>query len=141
MGTSLEPVMTDKLGRRSGPRRKYTIAEKRGMVEETQVHGASVPEVALRHGINANLLSVWRRLYQRGDLREAQPNEPTTQLLPVRVTTPTMLPTQRAVELKAAAKPMRAQMQIEFSGGRCLRIFAPLSRQLLRDLISALSER
>jgi transposase-like protein len=30
------------------------------------VHGASVPEVALRHGVNANLLSVWRRQYQVG---------------------------------------------------------------------------
>jgi transposase-like protein len=66
MGTSAEAVKTDKLGRRSGPRRKYTVAEKRSMVEETQVHGASVPEVAQRHGVNANLLSVWRRLYRRG---------------------------------------------------------------------------
>ncbi len=43
MGTSTEAAVTDKLGRRSGPRRTYTIAEKRSMVEETQVHGASVP--------------------------------------------------------------------------------------------------
>jgi transposase-like protein len=69
MGTSLEAVMTDKLGRRSGPRRKYTIAEKRKMVEETHIHGASVPEVAQRHGVNANLLSVWRRQYAQGVLR------------------------------------------------------------------------
>jgi hypothetical protein len=38
MGASLEAVTTDKLGRRSGPRRKYTIAEKCAMVEETHVH-------------------------------------------------------------------------------------------------------
>ena len=61
MGTSAKAVMTDKLGRRSGPRRKYTVEEKRSMVEETQVHGASVPEVAQRHGVNANLLSVCNR--------------------------------------------------------------------------------
>jgi transposase len=73
MGTSVEAGMTDKLGRRSGPRRKYTIAEKRAMVEETHVRGASVPEVALRHGVNANLLSVWRRLYRQGTLVEEQP--------------------------------------------------------------------
>jgi hypothetical protein len=42
--------MTDKLGRRSGPRRKYSVAEKRSMVEETRQPGASVPEVAQRHG-------------------------------------------------------------------------------------------
>jgi transposase-like protein len=42
MGTSPERVMTDKLGCRSGPRRKYSIAEKRSMVEETRQPGASV---------------------------------------------------------------------------------------------------
>jgi transposase-like protein len=61
MGTSVDRVLTDKLGRRSGPRRKYSVAEKRLMVEETRQPGASVPEVAQRHGVNANLLSVWRR--------------------------------------------------------------------------------
>jgi transposase len=141
MGTSLEPVMTDKLGRRSGPRRKYTIAEKRAMVEETQARGASVPEVALRHGVNANLISVWRRLYQRGQLRGVDSGEPAAELLPVRVTTPTVLPTQRVMEPKVSAKPIRSQLEIEFAGGRCLRIFAPVNRQLLKDLISALSER
>ena len=50
MGTPDEAVMTGRLGRRSDPRRKYTIAEKRSMVEETQVRGASVSEVAQRHG-------------------------------------------------------------------------------------------
>jgi transposase-like protein len=57
--------MTDKLGRRSGPQRKYTVDEKRSMVEETQVRGASVPEVAQRHRVNADRLSVWRRLFRR----------------------------------------------------------------------------
>jgi hypothetical protein len=36
MDNSVETVATDKLGRRSGPRRKYAIAEKRAMVEETK---------------------------------------------------------------------------------------------------------
>ncbi len=66
MDTSIETVATDKLGRRSGPRRKYTIAEKRSMVQETRRRGASVAEVAQRHGVNANLLFGWRRLYQHG---------------------------------------------------------------------------
>jgi hypothetical protein len=39
MGASTEMMMTDKLGRRSGPRRQYSIAEKRSMVEETHVPG------------------------------------------------------------------------------------------------------
>jgi transposase-like protein len=141
MGTSLEAVMTDKLGRRSGPRRKYAIVEKRAMVEETQVHGASVPEVAQRHGVNSNLLSVWRRQYQQGVLRAPTPGDQSAELLPVKVTTPTVMPTERAVVPKAAGKITRAHIEIEFAGGRCLRIHAPLNRQLLKDLIATLSER
>ena len=70
MGTSEEVVVTDKLGRRSGPRRRHSFSEKRSMVEETQAHGASVPEVAQRHGVNPNLLSIWRRLHRQGLLQE-----------------------------------------------------------------------
>ena len=140
MGASLDAVTTDKLGRRSGPRRKYTIGEKCAMVEQTHVHGASVPEVALRHGVNANLLSVWRRQYQQGALREPVSGDQSADLLPVKVTTPTLLPSERAVAPKVT-QLARAHIEIEFVGGRCLRIQAPLSRQLLQDLISALSER
>lgn len=43
------------------------------MVEETHVRGASVPEVAQRHGVNANLLSVWRRQYREGTLKTEEP--------------------------------------------------------------------
>src|SRR5580693_2886556 len=100
MGTSAEAVKTDKLGRRSGPRRKYTVAEKRSMVEETQARGASVPEVAQRHGVNANLLSVWRRLYRRG-LLTSEVRSGATALLPVEISTLTMLPTERTSAPKA----------------------------------------
>ena len=140
MGTSLEAVMTDKLGRRSGPRRKYTIAEKRAMVEETHVHGASVPEVAQRHGVNANLLSVWRRQYAQGVLREPTAGEPAAQLLPVKVTTPTVLPTQRAAATPQP-KAAPAQIEIDFPRERRLRIHAVLDLRLLKELIRALSGR
>jgi transposase-like protein len=42
MDTSVVRRATDALGRRSGPRRRYTVAEKRTIVEQTQVSGASV---------------------------------------------------------------------------------------------------
>jgi transposase-like protein len=139
MGTSDEAVMTDKLGRRSGPRRKYSIAEKRSMVEETQLRGASVPEVAQRHGVNANLLSVWRRLYRQGLLVEGSSS--SAALLPVTVDTPTVLPTQRT----AAAKPIKAmadlQVEVQFAGGQRLHLRGALDRRTLRELIDALSSR
>jgi transposase-like protein len=139
MGTSAEAVVTDKLGRRSGPRRRYTLAEKRSLVEETQVHGASVPEVAQRHGVNPNLLSIWRRLHRQGLLEEK--GSAAGPLLPVKVSTPTVLPTERAVAPKESEKSAEAQIEVEFPGGQRLRIRGVVDRTLLRDLISALSSR
>jgi transposase len=140
MGASSDVVMTDKLGRRSGPRRQYTIAEKRSMVEQTQVPGASVPEVALRHGVNANLISVWRRLYEQGRLIEdATSKQPA--LLPVKVSTPTLLPTEHVSAPKPATKTPGVWIEVEFAGGQRLRIQGRVDRAILKDLILALSSR
>jgi transposase len=42
-------------------RRWHTVAEKRRIVEETLVSGASVSQVARLHGVNANQVFQWRR--------------------------------------------------------------------------------
>lgn len=139
MGTSPERVMTDRLGRRSGPRRKYCLAEKRSMVEETRLPGASVPEVAQRHGVNANLLSVWRRLEREGLLIEGGRSK-TSAMLPVKVATPTLLPTEHAVA-PSTPKTVSASIEVDFGAGRRLRVLGPLDSALLRDLIAALSSR
>jgi transposase len=47
-------------------RRKRSVAEKRRIVEETLLAGASVARVAREHGVNANQVFKWRRLCQRG---------------------------------------------------------------------------
>ena len=49
-------------------RRQYSIAEKRRIVEESFQPGSSVARVARAHGINANQVFSWRRLYRRGRL-------------------------------------------------------------------------
>jgi transposase len=63
-------------------RQRRSIAEKRRIVEETLVDGASVARVARGHGINANQVFGWRRLYLAGRLGE---RKPAMKLLPVRV--------------------------------------------------------
>lgn len=131
MDTSLEAVITDKLGGRCGPRRKYSIAEKRAMVEETHQRGASVPEVAQRHDVNANLLSVWRRLYRGGLLKDEEPGT-SAALLPVKVATPTLLPTERASVPKHAKKDA-AYIEVAFAGGSRLRIHTAIDRQPRAD--------
>jgi transposase len=65
------------------PKRRYlALEEKRRIVEETLVEGTSVAGIARAHGLNANLVFSWRRLYQKGQLG----SRGTTRLLPVQVT-------------------------------------------------------
>src|ERR1700722_812047 len=65
-------------------RRRWAVAEKRRIVEETLVAGGSVARVARAHGVNANQVFQWRRQYQRGLLSAG--NTEAVSLLPVRVT-------------------------------------------------------
>lgn len=50
------------------PRRRRSAEERRVIVEETFEAGASVARVARKHGINANQVFQWRRLYREGRL-------------------------------------------------------------------------
>jgi transposase len=63
-------------------RRYLALAQKRRIVEETLAEGASVAQIARAHGVNANLVFNWRRLYRAGQLCGRGENK----LLPVRVT-------------------------------------------------------
>ena len=74
MDTYTEPVIAK--------RRHRGLEEKRRIVEETLVEGASVALVARTHGVNANLVFNWRRLYQAGRLGGCD----RAKLLPVKVT-------------------------------------------------------
>ena len=63
-------------------RQRRSIAEKRRIVEETLAKGASVARIARAHGVNANQVFGWRRLYLSGRLGQQRA---TMKLLPVRV--------------------------------------------------------
>src|ERR1700739_1237765 len=68
----------------SAPKKKQrhrTIKERRDIVEETLVPGASVARVARRNEVNANQVFYWRKLYREGRLGISM----ATPLLPVKV--------------------------------------------------------
>jgi transposase len=80
MDTYTQSVSGAVVGPAKSPKRQLrTIAEKRQIVEETKVEGASVARIARAHGVNANQVFYWRMLYRKGRLGAAT-------LLPVRVT-------------------------------------------------------
>ena len=93
------------------PRRQQrSIAEKRRIVEETLVEGASVARVARAHGINANQVFGWRRLYLGGRLGEQRP---AMKLLPVRVSESLpSLPAERSSADFAKLQPGRIHIEL-----------------------------
>ena len=64
-------------------RQRRSIAEKRRIVELAMQPGASVARVAREHGVNANMVHYWRKLYREGRLGENKGN--SVHLLPVSV--------------------------------------------------------
>jgi transposase len=139
MDTCAEAVATDALGRRTGPRQRHTIEQKRGIVEETHVRGASVATVARRHQVNANQVFTWRQLYRQGLLEEKAAGE-AAEMLPVKVTTPTVMPSEHP-----RGRPPRTQrrcpagcIEIELPSGACIRVHGPVDRQALKHVVALL---
>ncbi|MGB0019064.1 MAG: transposase [Candidatus Sulfotelmatobacter sp.] len=95
MDTYTQSVSGAVVGPAKSPKRQLrTISEKRQIVEETMVEGASVARIARAHGVNANQVFYWRMLYRKGRLGAAT-------LLPVRVTS-------ESLSLQAPSLPERA---------------------------------
>ena len=93
------------------PKRRYLeLEQKRRIVEETLVEGASVAQIARAHGVNANLVFNWRKLYRAGQLCGRGGNK----LLPVRVSeedTPRPSTPQDATSIASSAGTIYIQLQ------------------------------
>ena len=68
-------------GTAKAKRRHRTMKERRDIVEETLIPGASVARVARQHEVNANQVFYWRKLFREGRLGISL----NPQLLPVKV--------------------------------------------------------
>jgi len=112
------------------PRRKHrwrTEAERRAIVEETLLPGASVSRVARRHDVNANQVFYWRKLYQEGRLGA------TTNFLPVRVASE-----QRGEGVNGSGCiAQTGTMEIKLPKGT-LRVFGTVDVMALRTVIESL---
>jgi transposase len=93
----------------SPKRERRSIAEKRRIVEETLAGGASVARVARAHGVNANQVFYWRKLYQAGRLGGSG----AVQLLPVRVRREGLPSTITLPESRSSAPSCSGTIHIE----------------------------
>jgi len=109
--------------------RRRTIKERRDIVEETLVPGASVARVARRNEVNANQVFYWRKLYREGRLGISI----ATPLLPVRVKT------ERATKVLKDDGPMSSgTMEIKLLRGT-LRIAGSVDVTALRAVLECLA--
>ncbi len=103
-------------------KRQYrSLEEKRRIVEEALAEGASVARVAQAHGVNANLIFNWRKLYRTGRLG----GRDEAKLLPVRVASESSAPLTASLREPACLLPassgtihiqlQRAQVRVEGS--------------------------
>jgi transposase len=138
-----ESISTDSLGRRTGPRRQHTIEEKLQIVKETHAKGASVATVARRHDVNPNQVFAWRQMYRQGLLDPKAPRT-TPPMLPVKVSTPTVLPTERAVvEVPAQRlyKPLSDAIEIQLANGHGIVVHGRIDTKVLARVIALLVRR
>jgi transposase len=140
-----EIVTTDTLGRRTGPRMRHTIEEKLRIVEEARAKGASVAMVARRHHVNANQVFAWRRQHRRGLLNSQGPKD-QAKLLPVKVSTPTVMPTERAASAAPSQSPSEPKhssrrIEIRLSNGHSIVLHGRVDAEALSRVIDLLVQR
>ena len=112
---------------RKGKRRSYSRAFKRRVVAETLEASASVASVARQHGLNANMVFLWR-----GDPRFG-PGRDAPSFLPVEVTT---------TEVSCPAEPVNAdgagRIEISLSNGHHIRVIGAYDPDALCRLVRGL---
>lgn len=120
----------DKL--RGGGRRRqlWSIDRKQQIIAESLEPGASVAQVAQRHGVNANLLFTWRR--QQSAARLAVDRE-APQLVPVTITA------KPVSGVPAAASGPVGRMEIVLGAGERIIVGADVDTAALARVIKALS--
>lgn len=125
---------------RESKRRFRAVEEKRRIVEETLQPGASVVRVARAHGVNANQVFGWRRLYRQGRLERKESETPS--LLPVRVTN-AAVPGARCMSAATRRTPSgppagrAGVIQLELPKGQ-LRIVGRVDAETLRVVLEQL---
>jgi transposase len=110
--------------------RRRTIQERRAIVEETLLPGASVSKVARRHDVNANQVFYWRKLYREGQLGSSA----DTRLVPVKIAN------DRSIEAVKEEDflPRPGTMEIKLAKGT-LRVAGSIDVVALRTAIECLA--
>ena len=132
---------TSAISARKATRRFRSREERRRIVEETLSSEVSVSTVARAHGMNANLLFHWRKLYHAG-LLDSTPSADATsdvQLLPV------VVDDESAAQEEKTARPAtsmaghsEAAIHIEFPGHAYVSVVGSADPAVIRAVLESL---
>jgi transposase len=134
--TSTVQAAVDTLGRRVAPRHFRTVEEKVRIVTESRLPGASVAEVARRHGVNANQVFTWRLQQEQGVLGRRKRGRPAAvKLLPVQVRSERQEP---PAEAGVAAPVSEGHIEITLADGVRIAIRGSVSSEQLHQVLTVL---
>lgn len=111
----------------TGRRRRFSVAEKVRIVEESLSGPNLVRSTARRYGIAVSGLYLWRRQYQRGELGGAAPTFHAVEFFPEAAA---------ASALKAPMSCGVSQVEIVLVGGRRLVVTETIDPAVLTRLVS-----
>ncbi len=117
-----------------GRRRYRTPQEKRQIVEQTLSSGLSVASVAREHGVNANQVFYWRKLYRAGQLGNGGA-EQQVRLLPVSVSDEQ--PAETEPEEVTSPAP-GVTINIEFPGRTLVSLEGAVDAAIVRAVVESL---
>lgn len=119
----------------SGPerRRRWSTIEKLRIVEESQAASASVVDVARRHDVHPNLLTVWRRQARTGSLGAVRVPRQESE---VQFAAVSVAPEQPAWTARAGTG---GTIEIAFASGVQLRITGAVDPATLAAAVAALT--
>jgi len=122
-------------------RRYWTTEEKRRIVELTLSSSLSVASLARQHGVNANQVFYWRKLYQAGQLGgESAADAPSLRLLPVSVGNEEPSEAEAAEaerDTRVSTEPLLT-MNIEFPGGALVSLAGAVDADMVRAVVESL---
>jgi len=121
-------------------RKRWSVEEKRRIVELTREPGASVARVAQAEGVNANQVFLWRRAYRNGELRV---DCSSSALLPVVIgsdgsSVPEIAPEAETAPVEAGPVEPSGAIHIELPGRAMISVERGADRALLRTILESL---
>jgi transposase len=117
-------------------RRRRPASEKLQIVRLTMEPGASVAEIARAHGVNANQVFKWRRLFERGRLVDGASR--ATALLPVTVSAQAEAAPEPREEADTRPAQSGGAIHIELAGRANISVESGADATLLRCVLESL---